>query len=158
LYCHSWRAIHGKAKMRPNFNAWFYRRCPKSLFARPCKKPGNTVAWHGIGESALFAAVKERVMQITDIKIRKVSGDDKLKAYVSLTFDDCFVVHNIKVIAGKAGPIIAMPSRKTRAGQYRDVAHPINGDFRSVMHNKILEKYDAADFEDGPELEPDAVE
>ncbi|MDR2521400.1 MAG: septation regulator SpoVG [Spirochaetaceae bacterium] len=102
-------------------------------------------------------------MQITDVKIRKVLDDDKLKAYVSLTLDNCFVVHNIKVIEGKDGLIIAMPSRKTRTGQYRDVAHPINGDFRAIIHNTILEKYAAADFECGEESGetdelPEAVE
>jgi stage V sporulation protein G len=81
-------------------------------------------------------------MEITDIRIRKVTGEGKLKAYVTVTFDDCFVVHNIKIIEGKNGVFIAMPSRKTRAGEYKDVAHPINPDFRTEMQAKILDKYD----------------
>jgi stage V sporulation protein G len=81
-------------------------------------------------------------MEITDIRVRKVAGEGKLKAYVTVTFDDCFVVHNIKIIEGKTGVFIAMPSRKTRAGEYKDVAHPIHLDFRTELQTKILEKYD----------------
>ena len=81
-------------------------------------------------------------MEITDIRVRKVAGEGKLKAYVTVTFDDCFVVHNIKIIEGKNGVFIAMPSRKTRAGEYKDVAHPINPDFRTELQTKILDKYD----------------
>ena len=80
-------------------------------------------------------------MEITDIRIRRVGADGKLKAYVTVTFDDCFVVHNVKVIEGKNGAFIAMPSRKTKAGDYKDVAHPINSDFRNVLQDKILEAY-----------------
>ncbi len=80
-------------------------------------------------------------MEITDIRIRRVGADGKLKAYVTVTFDDCFVVHNVKVIEGKNGAFIAMPSRKTKAGDYKDVAHPINSEFRNVLQDKILEAY-----------------
>jgi len=80
-------------------------------------------------------------MQITDIRIRKVSADGKLKAYVTVTFDNCFVVHNVKVIEGKTGIFIAMPSRKTKTGDYKDVAHPINSDFRNELQKKILDAY-----------------
>jgi stage V sporulation protein G len=80
-------------------------------------------------------------MQITDIRIRKVSADGKLKAYVTVTFDNCFVVHNVKVIEGKTGVFIAMPSRKTKTGDYKDVAHPINSDFRTELQRKILDAY-----------------
>ncbi|MDR2602300.1 MAG: septation regulator SpoVG [Spirochaetaceae bacterium] len=86
-------------------------------------------------------------MQITDVRVRKVSGEGRLKAYVTLTFDDCFVVHNVKVIEGKEGLIIAMPSRKTRTGEYRDVAHPTNGDFRAILQEKVLERYDSSEFD-----------
>ncbi|GMO29099.1 MAG: septation regulator SpoVG [Termitinemataceae bacterium] len=89
-------------------------------------------------------------MQLTDIRVRKASGDGKLKAYVTITFDDCFVVHNVKVIEGKEGLFIAMPSRKNRSGEYKDVAHPINVDFRNSMQEKILEKYNAGDFHEEP--------
>jgi len=80
-------------------------------------------------------------MKITDIRIRRVGADGKLKAYVTVTFDDCFVVHNIKVIEGKNGAFIAMPSRKTKTGEYKDVAHPINSDFRSKLQSDILIAY-----------------
>ncbi len=81
-------------------------------------------------------------MEITDIRIRKVSAEGKLKAYVTVTFDDCFVVHNVKIIEGKNGAFIAMPSRKTKKGEYKDVAHPINSDFRGELQDRILEEYE----------------
>ena len=81
-------------------------------------------------------------MEITDIRIRKVEADGKLKAYVTVTFDDCFVVHNVKIIEGKNGTFIAMPSRKTKTGEYKDVAHPINSDFRQALQDKILEAFE----------------
>ncbi|MDR2534800.1 MAG: septation regulator SpoVG [Treponema sp.] len=87
-------------------------------------------------------------MEITDIRVRKVTGEGKLKAYVTVTFDGCFVVHNIKIIEGKSGVFIAMPSRKTRAGEYKDVAHPISPDFRTELQKRILDKYD---FGSGPD-------
>jgi len=92
-------------------------------------------------------------MEITDIRIRKVAGEGKLKAYVTVTFDDCFVVHNVKIIEGKSGIFIAMPSRKTRAGEYKDVAHPIHPDFRSALQNKILDVYDSGNVKDDPGVE-----
>jgi stage V sporulation protein G len=81
-------------------------------------------------------------MEITDIRIRRVGAEGKLKAYVTVTFDDCFVVHNVKIIEGKNGAFIAMPSRKTKKGEYKDVAHPINSDFRGTLQNRILEEYE----------------
>jgi stage V sporulation protein G len=92
-------------------------------------------------------------MDITDIRVRKVTGEGKLKAYVTVTFDDCFVVHNVKIIEGKSGVFIAMPSRKTRAGEYKDVAHPINPEFRAELQKKILDYYDSGKGEDDPSLE-----
>ncbi|MDR0525279.1 MAG: septation regulator SpoVG [Spirochaetaceae bacterium] len=92
-------------------------------------------------------------MEITDIRVRKVTGEGKLKAYVTVTFDDCFVVHNIKIIEGKNGVFIAMPSRKTRAGEYKDVAHPINPDFRTDLQTKILDKYDSGSGPDDLSME-----
>lgn len=83
-------------------------------------------------------------MNITDIRIRKVSSEGKLKAYVTVTFDQCFVVHNVKVIEGRTGVFIAMPSRKTRNGDYKDVAHPINSEFRAMMQDEILQAYEVA--------------
>jgi stage V sporulation protein G len=92
-------------------------------------------------------------MEITDIRVRKVTGEGKLKAYVTVTFDDCFVVHNVKIIEGKSGVFIAMPSRKTRAGDYKDVAHPIQPEFRTDLQRKILEKYAAGTVQDDPSVE-----
>ncbi len=80
-------------------------------------------------------------MEITDIRIRRVEAEGKLRAYVTVTFDDCFVVHNVKIIEGKNGAFIAMPSRKTKKGEYKDVAHPINSDFRGTLQNSILQEY-----------------
>jgi len=83
-------------------------------------------------------------MTITDIRIRKVAGEGKLKAYVTVTFESCFVVHNVKVIQGESGVFIAMPSRRTKNGEYKDVAHPINTEFRARLQEQILEAYDQA--------------
>jgi stage V sporulation protein G len=97
-------------------------------------------------------------MEITDIRVRKVTGGGKPKAYVTVTFDDCFVVHNIKIIEGKTGVFIAMPSRKTRAGEYKDVAHPIHPEFRAELQKRILEKYDSGDVQDdGVDDSPDDI-
>ena len=92
-------------------------------------------------------------MELTDIRVRKMTGEGKLKAYVTITFDNCFVVHNVKIIEGKAGFFIAMPSRKTRTGEYKDVAHPIQPEFRAEMQKLILEKYDSGSVQDDPTLE-----
>lgn len=81
-------------------------------------------------------------MEITDIRIKQVSTEGKLKAYVTVTFDDCFVVHNLKIISGKAGTFIAMPSRRTKTGEYKDIAHPINSDFRQSIQAKIIAEYE----------------
>ena len=80
-------------------------------------------------------------MQITDIRIRKVDKEGKMKAVASITIDDEFVVHDIKVIEGEKGLFIAMPSRKASDGEYRDIAHPINSGTREKIQNLILEKY-----------------
>lgn len=82
-------------------------------------------------------------MQITELRIRKVMGEEKLRAYVTITFDDCFVVHNVKIIEGKDGLFVAMPSKKTANGEYKDVAHPINPEFRAEIQNRILDEYNA---------------
>ena len=81
-------------------------------------------------------------MQITDIRIRKVDKDGKMKAVVSITIDDAFVVHDIKIIEGEKGLFIAMPSRKASDGEYRDIAHPINSGTREKIQKMILDKYD----------------
>lgn len=83
-------------------------------------------------------------MQITDVRIRKVEKEGKMKAVVSITIDEEFVVHDIKVIEGEKGLFIAMPSRKAADGEYRDIAHPINSETRDRIQNLILEKYQEA--------------
>ncbi len=83
-------------------------------------------------------------MQITDIRVRKINKEGKMKAIVSITIDDEFVVHDIKVIDGEKGLFIAMPSRKTADGEYRDIAHPINSQTRDRIQQEILAKYEEA--------------
>jgi stage V sporulation protein G len=89
-----------------------------------------------------------RDMKITDVRVRKVAKEGKMKAVVSITIDDEFVVHDIKVIEGEKGLFIAMPSRKASDGEYRDIAHPINSDTREKIQQIILDKYAAALLED----------
>ena len=89
-------------------------------------------------------------MQITDVRVRKVAKEGKLKAVVSITIDDEFVVHDIKVI--EKGLFIAMPSKKALDGEYRDIAHPINSGTRERIQTTILEKYEESLAE-----EPEAV-
>lgn len=87
-------------------------------------------------------------MQITDVRIRKVAKEGKVKAVVSITIDNEFVVHDIKVIEGEKGLFIAMPSRKAADGEYRDIAHPINSDTRNMIQTLILEQYEAMNLGD----------
>ena len=83
-----------------------------------------------------------KVLTITDIRIKRVSTEGKMKAVVSVTFDDAFVVHDIKVIEGQDKLFTAMPSRKTPEGEYKDIAHPINSEMRSQLEKVILAKYE----------------
>ena len=83
-------------------------------------------------------------MIITDVRIRKIATEGKMKAIVSVTFDNEFVVHDIKVIEGQNGLFIAMPSRKTPDGEFKDIAHPINTDTREKIQNSILKAYEEA--------------
>ena len=87
-------------------------------------------------------------MQITDVRIRKVAKEGKMKAVVSITIDNEFVVHDIKVIEGEKGLFIEMPSRKAADGEYRDIAHPINSDTRNMIQTLILEQYEAMNLGD----------
>ena len=80
-------------------------------------------------------------MQITDVRVRKVAKEGKLKAVVSITMDEEFVVHDIKVIEGEKGLFIAMPSKRALDGEYRDIAHPINSGTRDRIQKIILDKY-----------------
>lgn len=86
-------------------------------------------------------------MEITDIRIRKIAKEGRLKAVASVTFDDAFVVHDIKIIERDKGLFIAMPSRKMAEGEFRDIAHPINAAARELLQNAILEKYEAVSEE-----------
>ena len=81
-------------------------------------------------------------MQVTDVRVRKVAKEGKMKAVVSITLDNEFVVHDIKVIEGEKGMFIAMPSRKAADGEYRDIAHPINSQTRDRIQEMILQKYE----------------
>lgn len=80
-------------------------------------------------------------MKITDVRVRKVEKEGKMRAVVSITIDEVFVVHDIKVIEGVKGLFIAMPSRKASDGEFRDIAHPINSETRDMIQNIILEAY-----------------
>lgn len=90
-------------------------------------------------------------MQVTDVRVRRITKEGKMKAIVSITIDDEFVVHDIKVIEGEKGLFIAMPSKKATDGEYRDIAHPINSGTRETIQQIILESYEKA------LLEPEAI-
>ena len=83
-------------------------------------------------------------MTITDVRVRKIASEGNMKAIVSVTFDNEFVVHDIKVIEGQNGLFIAMPSRKTPDGEFKDIAHPINTETRERIQGAILEAYEKA--------------
>ncbi|WP_138203373.1 septation regulator SpoVG [Haloimpatiens lingqiaonensis] len=96
-------------------------------------------------------------MQVTDVRIRKIAAEGKMKAIVSITFDNEFVVHDIKVIEGKSGLFIAMPSRKTPDGEFKDIAHPINTDTREKIQQAIFDEYEKVKNKD-IESEDEVVE
>ncbi len=81
-------------------------------------------------------------LNITEVRVRKVSGDGKLKAFASITIDNAFVVHDLKVIEGKKGFFVAMPSRKTTNGDYKDTAHPIITETREKIQSAVLLEFD----------------
>ena len=83
-------------------------------------------------------------MKITDVRVRKITKEGKMKAIVSITIDEEFVVHDIKVIEGEKGLFIAMPSKKATDGEYRDIAHPINQTTRENIQGIILDRYEQA--------------
>ncbi len=84
-------------------------------------------------------------MRITDVKVRKVDGTSRLKAIVEITIDDAFVVHELRVIEGKNGLFVAMPSRQVGENTYKDVAHPINVETRTMIENAVLSAYEEAE-------------
>ena len=81
-------------------------------------------------------------MKITDIRVRKINSEGKMKAVVSVTFDEAFVIHDIKIIEGQDKLFVAMPSRKTPDGEFKDIAHPINTEMRESLQTAILDKFD----------------
>ena len=80
-------------------------------------------------------------MEITEVRVFPMN-EDKLKAYATVTFDDCFVVRDLKVISGNSGLFVAMPSKKRKDGTFKDIAHPLNNDFRAKIEKTVLEAYD----------------
>ena len=90
-------------------------------------------------------------MQITDVRLRKVNSENRMKAVASITFDNEFAVHDIKVIESQNGLLIAMPSRKTPNGEFKDIAHPINAETRKKKQKAILEAYEAPETEESAE-------
>ena len=90
-------------------------------------------------------------MQITDVRLRKVNSENRMKAVASVTFDNEFVIHDIKVIESQNGLFIAMPSRKTPNGEFKDIAHPINAETREKIQKAILEAYEAPETEESAE-------
>ena len=91
-------------------------------------------------------------MQITDVRVRKITKEGKMKAIVSITLDNEFVVHDIKVIDGEKGLFIAMPSKKSADGEHRDIAHPINSDTRTMLQDTILAAYEKSSSEPDEEF------
>jgi len=83
-------------------------------------------------------------MQITDVRVRKLTDEGKMKCIVSVTFNNLFVIHDIKVIEGHNGLFIAMPSRKIGEGNFRDIAHPINSEMRQILEDEVLKAYNEA--------------
>lgn len=84
-------------------------------------------------------------MNITEVRIRlKTKEDSKIRAIASITIDECFVVHDIKVIEGNEGFFIAMPSRKTPEGEFKDIVHPLNTETRELIKDKILQEFEKA--------------
>lgn len=83
-------------------------------------------------------------MNITDVRVRKILAEGKMKAIVSVTLDNAFVIHDVKVVDGQNGLFVAMPSRKTPTGEFRDIAHPISQDARDLLQAEVLRKYEEA--------------
>ena len=91
-------------------------------------------------------------MEITDVRVRKLSEEGKMRGIVSVTFDNAFVVHDIKIIERQSGLFIAMPSRKVGEGEFRDIAHPINQETRTMIQDIIFEEYEKAKNSTGDEF------
>lgn len=87
-------------------------------------------------------------MQVTDVRLKKIEGQNRLRAIAAITIDECFVVHELRVIEGNNGLFVAMPSRKMPNGEFKDVAHPINQDTRSMIEKAVIEVYNQPDEEE----------
>lgn len=84
-------------------------------------------------------------MKVTDVRLRKIQTDGRMKALVSITLDEAFVIHDLRVIEGKSGLFVAMPSKRTPDGEFRDIAHPINSDMRQEIQDAVMKVYDETD-------------
>ena len=87
------------------------------------------------------------IMNITDVRVKKFNGQNRLKAIAAITIDECFVVHELRIIDGKAGLFVAMPSRKMPNGEFKDVAHPINQETRNNIEAAVIEAYNQLEEE-----------
>ena len=94
-------------------------------------------------------------MEITDVRLRKIETEGKLRAYVSITFDDSFVVHDLRVIDGTKGMFVAMPSKRLPNGDHKDIAHPINTEIREKIQNAVLDVYNR-ELEEAPQVKVEA--
>ncbi|MFW5879841.1 MAG: septation regulator SpoVG [Atribacterota bacterium] len=93
-------------------------------------------------------------MQVTDVRIRRIQTDGKLRAYVSITFDDSFVVHDLRIIDGRKGMFVAMPSKLLPNGNHKDIAHPINTEVREMIQSAVLKEFQATEGEEQPSAKP----
>ena len=97
-------------------------------------------------------------MEVTNIRLRKVETEGRMRAIVSITLDDAFVIHDLRVIDGNNGLFVAMPSKRTKEGEFRDIAHPINVEMRAKIQDKILAAYAEADVTEGSSIENEAAD
>ncbi|MEE0776580.1 MAG: septation regulator SpoVG [Bacillota bacterium] len=97
-------------------------------------------------------------MNITDVRVRKILPEGKMKAIVSVTLDNAFVIHDIKVVQGQSGLFVAMPSRKTPTGEFRDIAHPISQESRDMLQDKVLAVYEQALVEESIKVDSTETE
>ncbi|MBS7345269.1 MAG: septation regulator SpoVG [Caryophanon sp.] len=96
-------------------------------------------------------------MEVTNIRLRKVETEGRMRAIVSITLDDAFVIHDLRVIDGNNGLFVAMPSKRTKEGEFRDIAHPINVEMRAKIQDKILAAYAEADVTEGSAVVDEAT-
>ncbi len=112
---------------------------------REHKKDIKVLTYHGIVNIVPGRLRRMRRMNITDVRIRKVETDNRMKAIASITLDDCFVIHDLRVIQGDEHLFVAMPSRKTSTGEFKDIAHPINHDTRKELEDFVIKAYEEAE-------------